>query len=269
MRNPAEFSTQNADYVLNPGIHIRTTRVRDIDTIDSFALERSTSIRSLDMFHGIRKYNTQYSDILQKNFSRKTPLPIFLTDTYDKYDSTPISELIGEVADLMIEGAKMAGPMFMFTENPSVYTFPLILPMTSAVISLGRGYSKTFDKCQSYLQLSNFYTAITGLRSASAARKIEEFVAPEVRKRIGFKPKIFIDYGAGHGDIEHYLKSKKLRNFTISVSKKIPSLVDKKSLDVVCELVRSDIPSPQRDLIAERVFNLEDFYVKHLVYKIK
>jgi hypothetical protein len=50
------------------------------------------------------------------------------------------------------------------------------------------------------------------LRNAISARKIEEYVAPELQTKLGRKPNIVLVYGALHSGLKEDLQHKKLRN---------------------------------------------------------
>ncbi|MFH1072138.1 MAG: hypothetical protein V1743_01785, partial [Nanoarchaeota archaeon] len=50
------------------------------------------------------------------------------------------------------------------------------------------------------------------LRNAISARKIEEFIAPELQESLGRTPSIVLFYGAGHSGLKEDLQSQGLRD---------------------------------------------------------
>jgi len=78
-------------------------------------------------------------------------------------------------------------------------------------------------------------TPLFELRNAIAARKIEEFIAPKLKKDIS-KPEIAIIYGAGHSGIELNLKNKFLRDKVIESYRLINYLgLKKEKLNLISE----------------------------------
>jgi len=86
---------------------------------------------------------------------------------------------------------------------------------------LAIGAMNKTGKFLGYLSLSHLLD-LTSYRSAISAEKIEKFVAPEMERRIGRKPRILIDFGFDHVDIENYLKHKKLRNAVLNLHRYLP-----------------------------------------------
>ena len=68
---------------------------------------------------------------------------------------------------------------------------------------------------------------------------MDEFIVPGIEKRKGdeYKPNIFVDYGAGHCDIESYLKHKPIRDFVVNMHKNLKlNTCDNNHINKVCEL---------------------------------
>lgn len=75
------------------------------------------------------------------------------------------------------------------------------------------------------------------LRNAISARKIEEYVVPELQQQLGRNPKILLIYGAGHSGLKEDLQHKKLRDFYISLYSALGFLgIDITDLNVVTNL---------------------------------
>ncbi len=55
------------------------------------------------------------------------------------------------------------------------------------------------------------------LRNAITARKVEEFIAPELRQKLGRKPNVLLVYGAGHSGLKEDIEHQRLRNFYIGL----------------------------------------------------
>ncbi len=55
------------------------------------------------------------------------------------------------------------------------------------------------------------------LRNSVSARKIEEFVVPELQEQLGRKPNVALVYGAGHSGLKEDLQHPRLRNFYIGL----------------------------------------------------
>jgi hypothetical protein len=90
--------------------------------------------------------------------------------------------------------------------------FMLLLPR--------KDYSKSIlnilKKINNFLrEIVAFYSPLTALRDAITAKKLEEFVVPEMAKRLGRKPNIGIVFGADHTGMELSIKHKKLRESII------------------------------------------------------
>ncbi len=91
----------------------------------------------------------------------------------------------------------------------------LVLTLLS-VVSLGPVYAPVkFKTVLSQWAMLNFFTPVRGLKNAAAAHKLEDFVAPRLRKKLGRKPVILVDAGGvAYGPLAAYLKSVRLRQRT-------------------------------------------------------
>lgn len=111
--------------------------------------------------------------------------------------------------------------------------FPLLFP--AILIFFYPFISKRTGSFISYFNLLRFYGSNI-LRDAVSAYKIDDFVAREMRERIGHKPYIFIDFGAGHSSLEVFLKHKRLRNFRRKIRFPFDFLLDFSYLNLVQEI---------------------------------
>jgi hypothetical protein len=75
------------------------------------------------------------------------------------------------------------------------------------------------------------------LRNAISARKIEEFIVPELQQRLGRNPSIVLVFGAGHSGLKEDLQHKRLRDFYLgSYSLMGFPGIDTTYLDTITEL---------------------------------
>jgi|GEM_PF-4779569 len=75
------------------------------------------------------------------------------------------------------------------------------------------------------------------LRNAISARKIEQYVVPELQHQLGREPKIVLVYGAGHSGLKEDLQHPRLRDFYLALYSAMgfPG-IDKTYLDTVTNL---------------------------------
>jgi len=59
------------------------------------------------------------------------------------------------------------------------------------------------------------------LRNSITARKVEEFIAPELKGKLGKKPNIVLVYGAGHSGLREDIQHPGLRNFYLGLYKRL------------------------------------------------
>lgn len=211
------FETDNAHYCLNRGKHYTTTDPGTFD-FDALALEGVYPAEPCceAIFDGLKEA-TQYSELM-KVASRKRS-PIFLVDmpltcSKEGYMFHRAFEFVSHWT------LATAGAVSLLYGN---YPMSLLMPMgVSNLTSRFCGENKTADELISRFSLFDFWNYFTGYRSAAAARKLDGIVVPEMRARLGRKPKIFVDYGGGHGDIEHYLKHRHLRGAVLGFHEMTP-----------------------------------------------
>jgi hypothetical protein len=75
------------------------------------------------------------------------------------------------------------------------------------------------------------------LRNAISARKIEEYIVPELQKQLGRNPRVVLVYGAGHSGLKEDLQHPNLRNFYLRIYSALgfPG-IDTTYLDTVTDL---------------------------------
>ena len=113
-----------------------------------------------------------------KNLEFEKPKPIFLVDLPLNKGIERIG--IGHTISHLMDVWEVNIPWIVGCLHPSIWTSPLYLP---GISYLGDFFcsivGEKFAKIESYIDMSVFYTT-PALRSAVSARKIEEFVVPEI-----------------------------------------------------------------------------------------
>jgi len=232
-RKELEFSTRNADYRLHLGWHKKASMIEDLRDADAIVLETGfDKYEDLDL-EDMLYCSPQYKIIIQENIKFNEPKPIFFVDLPARKGLRD-RDKFGYFVDCSAEISYRIVPFsFSFT---SPFLLFLSIPFASFVSSLLNPKSKALAEINSYLSLSEFY-APSAMRSAISAKKIEENIAPEMKRRKKRKPEILIEYGAGHADIKPYLEHKKLRDSVINLHsfwKCYPS--DKNYIDIIGEI---------------------------------
>jgi len=204
-----DFCTKNACYTLHYGNHLETTNPPDLEKYDAIVIETSKEYDFpsredvFDYYLSLREYR-QYRKIFEENEKLKQPKPIYFVDIPTR---SYLKGLFGEYLSMMLT------------------FFWLYLLNETAGLLYGMAYLSSFfvskytGKIQgTLLSLINPHLPST-FRNAVIAKKIDEFIAQELRARYGkAKPNIFIEYGAGHSGIETMLKHKKLREYIIKAN---------------------------------------------------
>jgi len=261
-----DFCTKNACYTLHYGNHLAITNPPDLEKYDAIVLESGTGHYDSVYIYPSLKRVKQYREIIRKNelLLDDFPRPIFFVDVPPKYSrKDPFSLLYFSSEYFQIASIILLLSLF---DTKIALIYSLLLPLPSLLAF------KPTGKISSKLLLPYFYTP-TAFRSAIAAKKIEEFIVPELRERYKVeKPRIFIDYGAGHSDLEEYLKHKRLRDFVINFGNFNPLvrwILDEKYINKVGEIrsINSPEPSPFAEKLIINREKLKDFEL--ILYKIK
>jgi len=220
MKRYREFETNNAIYTLYYGDHTKPTYINDIEKFDAIILETGVDkYEEVDIYSLL--FNIQYYKLFEENSRIRNPRPIFYVDVpnndsiRDIIYKYPYLLLISELQFALIT---LYSSIYLFLQEIPAWAI-LLVPSLSTILSFF-----TTDKAGKFLGYLSLSRALdrSSYRSAISAKKIEEFVAPEIKKRIGRKPNILIVYGAGHNDMEPYLKHKKLRDIVIKIQKYMP-----------------------------------------------
>jgi len=205
-----EFSTENADYVLQLVNHFWENR-DDFDNIDALVLE--TGFKPECNHLTLRKLELEPDCSLQLKYCMGEKLPVFFTDVPPTI-SGMIRGVFGEIPEYLLE-KKLVRKM----EEEKITPF----------------FKKLF---------SNFNYLLQGPygegRNAINARKIEEFVVPRVKEISNKeKPTIGAIFGAAHMGLEYDLKSKLRRDITIwnwkNLNFKKYAGLETKDLNTICE----------------------------------
>jgi len=217
MKRYRDFCTGNACYRLHYGNHFRATRA-SIREFDAIVLETGFSVYE-DWDIDYLLYHRQYSSIFKENACLKNPRPIFYVDIPERKRIRDL-DLIGYAltlpADMLVT---LTAVLFSYYLPSNELADASLIMLLSYILETG-ARDKT-GKFLGYLSLSHLLD-LTSYRSVISAEKIEKFVAPEMERRIGRKPRILIDFGAGHADMEIYLTHKKLRSVVLNLHRCFP-----------------------------------------------
>jgi len=199
------FNTSNATLYFHGGIHRISTPsgfIGEMD-FDAIVLEWPGNFSQINTLLAHTQYRPLVKEILEN------PKPIFCADL------PPPDGIMSRELDFFYNYILPYQILCILSLKKPPYTLPLALPFLSLFLNVvGYGFNSKVDKVLSYLGVSNFFTW-SGFRSALAAWKIDEFIVPEIEKRCGRKPTIFIEYGKGHSDMVAYLQHRTLRNLVL------------------------------------------------------
>lgn len=235
MVSSVEYSTQNADYRQVYTVH--TMPIKDsvfekgnFDSVDAVVLEAYHSEEWFDMLW--KSEYKKFHDAVLKNVQR-TGKPVYVTDVM----TTPGGRSFEDVATLLpdffgligvVDGvSKVRNQRKEMTRRKFLKFFGA---QTTKVI--GGAYLVGSDMVYgNYVMLTGetpeflarlnssrthlIPTSQSELRNAISARKIEEFIVPELQQKLGRNPKVLLVYGAGHSGLREDLQRPKLRDFYI------------------------------------------------------
>lgn len=221
-------STAVADYFLHPGSHQRTTHISEktLQRIDGLVLE-SGMVRYEDLCLEEFRKNRQYTDAVGAAMARERN--IFVVDV--PYACSDARVFLGEA------GAKLALPFLAGLAGVAHahVGFGLLTLPAIAFCAGDANQSSLLNQLASYAQFSNAYNSF-GFRSAVAAEKLEQFVAPRLEEETGSRPTILLDYGAGHLDIAAYLQHPRIRKSVLRFGgRTLRSTLDMERVHTICE----------------------------------
>ncbi len=242
----SRFSTANANYELYYAVHTEPTIINQerFNSLDCTILETG-DWNHRDAVFGrdrlLHEEQVQYGPVISQH--KKSRKPIFLTDTlYFSSGVTKYNEKLKALSIAIPSTASLSLCFFLLPASVALTSYSYLNIYFNFFES--GWYLKDKDlfkskikKIHNFFKEVNFFYSPHILRDAVTAKKTEEFIAPEMQKRLGRKPEIGIVFGAYHSGMELSLKYKKLREGIIKFHSALnyPCL-DKSHLNKVSEL---------------------------------
>ena len=254
-----EFETNRAKYKQIFAVH--TMPLND----KIFKLENFSSIDAvvLEAYHGKRWFDLLWASPLKANHKelfdavQKTGKPVYVTDVLTTSGGRATETLgntafyliglfgFADGAQKIIKQAKEKKPMnrrtfLKFWGVQGAKTFGGAFLFSDWVCRnyvLSTGNTPKFVANLTSWRMRLFPTPQFELRNAITAKKVEEFVAPELEKSLGRKPNILLVYGAGHSGLKDNLQHPGIRNSVLGLYRAINYAgVDAEYLDKVTNL---------------------------------
>lgn len=285
VRMKSEMSTEKADYICTyQKSHGEYNNFSDqlLEKADAFVLEDAFgeplhNIDIGDFFENPVKSQrgsssiqpAQYSLLLLKN--QDVNKPVFIGDVAPKKLKGKTSEDFGRI-DYVIEEIKQ-------TPSEHVAVAGIGLPIASLLgaVSVPTAFiGGVISMTPLFAGIIANFLADRGIRlrgltvarmldpsaarSAIIAEKMEEFIAPKIESQKGGKPVILFNYGAGHFEIELFLKYPELRRITLAIHKagNFPAL-EEKEVNQVLEFEFG----PGNENYYQNSFNGEEFEINY------
>ena len=258
------YSTRKADYAQSYCVHNLVTKddifsKDNIKNLDAIVLETGT-ILSPQQLINFEQYSAIERTIRKNNLSTR----IYLTDIAPreiKQDSvdyyTKLLTKLGMAAVLgnsfyyLLSRIKISdggGNTKPLLKRPSRRKFLGISIAALGTVLVSNSSTIALTKLINYNDETNViwpkimeirynleHTALVTLRDAVNAKKIEEFVVPELRKKLDRRPRIGMVYGAAHAGMETCLKEKNHRESILKEFKDYNLLLSSQ-LGVVVEM---------------------------------
>jgi len=234
--NYKKFSTKNANYHMLPANHIDTdisNMVKNLKYLDGIIFESSE-------ISGNIPNTDECSKFIIKVKNSKRNIPFYFVDV-----DLNLGGYLTSIGFIGIQGGIAYKLLKSSEKNYKRREFlKQGLKIVTGSLIFGGIFKKALDQFidvpilkESEMILDRLPpTQIFELRNAIAARKIEEFIVPKLKK-INPKPTLGLVYGAGHSGIELDLKNKTLRDIVIESYKKIDYLgIKKEKLNLILEL---------------------------------
>lgn len=254
-----DYSTANADYRQIYAVHTIPLKdsifeSKNFDSIDAVVLEAYHSEAWFDKFW-ISEYKG-FHDALFQN-AQKTAKPIYVVDvlttrnarTFESYITTPLdfiglfvaSDGISNIKQQLDENRSMTRRQFLrfWTMQPAKIAFGsyLFSHFLHEQYTVNTGHNPEFLARINSVRMHMVPTPQFELRNAISARKIEEYIVPELKKKLGRNPRVLLVYGAGHSGLKEDLEHPKLRDFYIRLYSEFGfSGIDTTYLDTVTNL---------------------------------
>ena len=184
-----KFSTKNADYILDYGTHgiifKNKTDLKNFNGIDALVLEhRSDNLEAILN----KRCNIQHDTDKIVDYCRENNIPIYFTDP--RRITKEGSKRIGfAITKASLKG--LLGAAYHALKNGKVDT------------------KKTLRWAKRSIKWND--AMLTG-RDAVSAKKIEEYITPDIAKEKKKRPKIGLHYGGFHFSMPQILQSSYLRN---------------------------------------------------------
>lgn len=251
-----DFSTDKADYRLLYTVHRRPVQdpILTNGTYDAFVIEA---------YHTEEFFDVLWKSPLKRDYegifseTQKNKKPIYIVDVlteipaifFERLSNATLVVLglfqaytgIEQLRRIMRDEIRMSRRRFL--KSIGVESARTIGGAYLAFDFISGGFPTFFSDYPEGLARANSLrrhllpTPVIELRNAISARKIEEFVAPGLQRRINRKPKIVLVYGAGHSGLKEDLEHRGLRDFYINLYQRIGYAgIDTTYLDVVTTL---------------------------------
>lgn len=248
-----KFETENAIYNLELGDHDRTTETNlRMEQIDFIVLE--SGFVDYGLSYSDLSNHIQYKKIFEENNRQNPPKPVFLVDL-------PAKKYLRDKGEKGYYEDINNGILWELLCNIPL----LFLPKLSSKLAYASIRNKNIAKINSYLNvLTDFYTQY-GLRSAVSAEKIEH-IAKKMKEENGKKPEAFIEYGALHSGMKHYIEKSWLRKAVIGFHKKMRKHLpcDENYLNLIKEFNFNGMPLNLGKVVSNHDYDRH----KELIYKI-
>src|SRR3989338_156199 len=232
-----EYSTENADYRQIYVVH--TMPVKDsvfeganFDSIDAVVLEAN---HSEEWFNKLWKseYKKFHDAVLQN--AQRTGKPVYVTDVLTTSGGRGFEDVASLLPDFVgligvFDGVGKVKKQIKEKKEMTRRQFLKFWGVQTAKI-VGGAYLGSDLVCRNYvmqtgenpeflarLNSSRMHLIPTPqfeLRNAISARKIEEYIVPELRQELGRNPRVVLVNGAGHSGLKEDLQHPKLRDFYI------------------------------------------------------
>ncbi len=196
------FSTKNADYVLQLGNHPWKNKHDNsmFKGIDALVIEHS----NLQTFQNLLSGNhPQMAPPINYCFERQ--IPIFGCDS-DITFSGNVRDNVGYIVPLVGLFRGYTIPALILLKSPTLFN-----GITTKELDNSIRLVNYLDIAFSYI---NQLPTVTG-RDAINSKKIDEYLAPKLTEESGRKPKIGMVFGAGHLGLKYNLQHKLIRDITL------------------------------------------------------
>ncbi|MCA9405265.1 MAG: hypothetical protein KC684_01920, partial [Candidatus Omnitrophica bacterium] len=213
------FTTSDAHYLLHMGNHQKKTEIPEnlAEIVDAFVLEDAGHFDDITLKRIAEK--KQYKDILF--LAKKRNKPVFFADlpvrNVDMYILFHLSFYVVLVFIAIYLGRRNIrriknGQQTNILEMMAFISILLALVAANVNVINFRPFNKA-SSCM--VSITSFYLP-NERRSAVVSWKILKYIVPELEKKLGRKPVIFVDYGRLHVTIKFYLENPSWTKFVYS-----------------------------------------------------